>query len=143
MLCWSLGLISVVTEAFALFSIEYCDGEYLTQLYWGFWSILQVGSLIAMLGVIVQFWMVLGDHETPTYAVALGTPVLVFAALGWLLRALMKRTLARLYGESFIEEDEVEPRGRYDEEKDNVSMWTSRTCVIPFSSISTMVTNKK
>ncbi len=58
------------------------------QMYWGFWSVLQVGSNIAILGVMVQFWIVLGDHETPSWAVALGTPVLVFAALGFVLKSV-------------------------------------------------------
>lgn len=77
-------------EVFAAFNIEYCDGEDLIQLYWGFWSILQVGSLIAILGVMLQFWIVLGNVQTPSWAVALGTPVLVFAALGYIFRHLGK-----------------------------------------------------
>ncbi len=58
------------------------------QMYWGFWSVLQVRSNIAILGVMVQFWIGLGDHETPSWAVALGTPVLVFAALGFVLKSV-------------------------------------------------------
>ncbi|ESZ92889.1 hypothetical protein SBOR_6717 [Sclerotinia borealis F-4128] len=89
-LCFLLALISIILEVFAAFNIEYCDGEDLIQLYWGFWSILQVGSLIAILGVMLQFWIVLGNVQTPSWAVALGTPVLVFAALGYIFRHIGK-----------------------------------------------------
>lgn len=69
-LCLVLGATATVFECFALFNIEFCDGEDLMSLYWGFWSVLQVGSNIAILGVMVQFWIVLGDIETPSWAVA-------------------------------------------------------------------------
>lgn len=65
------------------------------MLYWGFWSVLQVGSNIAIFGVMLQFWIVLGDVETPSWAVALGTPVLVFAALGFVLKALWTKAWTR------------------------------------------------
>ncbi len=95
-LCLILSATATVFECFALFNIEYCDGEDLMQLYWGFWSVLQVGSIIAILGVMVQFWIVLGDVETPSWAVALGTPVLVFAALGFVFRAIWKEFLQKI-----------------------------------------------
>lgn len=90
-LCLFLSLFAAVLECFAAFNIEYCDGEDLIQLYWGFWAILQVGSIVAILGVMLQFWIALGDVETPSWAVALGTPVLVFAALGFVVRVVWRR----------------------------------------------------
>lgn len=65
-LCLVLSVTATVFECFALFNIQFCDGEDLMQIYWGFWSVLQVGSNIAILGVMVQFWIVLGDIETPS-----------------------------------------------------------------------------
>ncbi|KAK2626251.1 hypothetical protein QTJ16_004513 [Diplocarpon rosae] len=97
-LCLILSAVATVVECFALFSIEFCAGEDLMQLYWGFWSILQVGSNIAIVGVLVQFWIVLGDVETPSWAVALGTPVLVFAAVGFVFRAIWKEFLEKFTG---------------------------------------------
>jgi len=108
-LCLVLALAATVLECFAAFNIEYCDGEDLMQLYWGFWSVLQVGSNIAILGVMLQFWIILGDHETPSWAVALGTPVLVFAALGFVLRAIGKQTWQRCRGKR-VKEENLEPR---------------------------------
>ncbi|QSZ33459.1 hypothetical protein DSL72_005027 [Monilinia vaccinii-corymbosi] len=89
-LCFFFALISIIVEVFALLNIQYCDGEDLIQIYWSFWSILQIGSLIAILGVMLQFWIVLGNVQTPSWAVALGTPVLVFAALGYIFRHVGK-----------------------------------------------------
>lgn len=68
------------------------------QLYWGFWSVLQVGSDIAIFGVMLQLWIVLGNVQTPSWAVALGTPVLVFAALGWVFREISKQACKRVLG---------------------------------------------
>ena len=119
-LCLVLSATATVFECFAAFNIEYCEGEDLMQLYWGFWSVMQVGSNIAIMGVMLQFWIVLGDHETPSWAVALGTPVLVFAALGFVLRAIGKQTWDRCRGRRVIEgEDETdEEEGRNDEGDD-------------------------
>lgn len=97
-LCLILSVTATVFECFALFNIQFCDGEDLMQIYWGFWSVLQVGSNIAILGVMVQFWIVLGDVETPSWAVALGTPVLVFAALGFVVKAIWERMWSRCRG---------------------------------------------
>ncbi|KAK0113941.1 hypothetical protein ONS96_014790 [Cadophora gregata f. sp. sojae] len=113
-LCLILSAAATVFECFALFNIEFCDGEDLMQMYWGFWSVLQVGSNIAILGVMVQFWIVLGDVETPSWAVALGTPVLVFAALGFVFRAIGKNVWGKFTGKR--EEREKERRQSDDEE---------------------------
>lgn len=94
------GVFCAVLECFAIFNIEYCVGEDLVQLYWSLWSILQVGSNIAIFGVILQFWIQLGDVETPSWAVALGTPVLVFAALAFLLKELWKKASARIFSKN-------------------------------------------
>jgi hypothetical protein len=113
-LCAVLSFVCTIFEVFALFSVEFCGGEDLMMLYWGFWSVLQVGSNIAILGVMLQFWIVLGDVETPSWAVALGTPVLVFAALGFVLKSLWAKAWNRCRGrrggdiESQTEDDEPE-----------------------------------
>lgn len=36
-LCLVLSATATVLECFSAFKIEYCDGEDLIQLYWGFW----------------------------------------------------------------------------------------------------------
>jgi hypothetical protein len=42
---------------------------------------------------MIAFWIVFGDVETPSWAVSLGTPVLVFAGLGFILRDLWRKAL--------------------------------------------------
>ncbi|KAG9232304.1 hypothetical protein BJ875DRAFT_380978 [Amylocarpus encephaloides] len=124
-LCVLASTTAIILEAFAIFNIEYCDGEDLTQLYWGFWSILQVGSLIADLGVIFQFWIILSGAGTPPWAVALGTPVLVFAALGWVLKHQLHGVLNHARGRYMYGGDDADIS---DEEKavDSASRWVSR-----------------
>jgi hypothetical protein len=90
-----LSLTCIAMECFAIFNIGYCHGEDLIQLYWAFWVTWQVGSCIAILGVMIAFWIVLGDVETPSWAVGLGTPVLVFAGLGFIVRDLWRKALTR------------------------------------------------
>lgn len=131
-LCLMVATVCVVLEAFALFNIEYCDGEDLMQLFWGFWSILQVGSLIAIFGVMLQFWIVLGSHEHPSWGVALGTPVLVFAALAWIVRAVSLRAWARLRGQVYQDSDSASSSSEDEDEMDDeekgitASRWWSR-----------------
>lgn len=108
-LCLVLGVLCTVMECFAIFNIEYCVGEDLMHLYWSLWSILQVGSNIAIFGVILQFWIILGDVETPSWAVAMGTPVLVFAALFFLLKELWKKTSARIFSKGNKQDDKESP----------------------------------
>jgi hypothetical protein len=95
-------------------------------------AVLQVGSIIAILGVIVQFWIVLGNVETPSWAVALGTPVLVFAALGWIFRESAKRIYYRCTGKIIENEDSEDSDeedangGGGDCEKCGMDRWLSR-----------------
>jgi uncharacterized BrkB/YihY/UPF0761 family membrane protein len=128
-LCFVLSFACIVLECFALFNIEFCDGEDLTQMYWGFWSILQVGSLIAIGGVLIQFWIILSGVGTPPWAVALGTPVLVFAALAWMFKHIFdgiwqKYRSRYIYGDddgNSSDEEKAEERG--------VNRWISRALV--------------
>jgi len=107
-LCFILSIICTILECFAAFNIEYCDGEDLMNLYWGFWSVLQVGSIIAIFGVMLQFWIVLGNVETPSWAVALGTPVLIFAALGFMFRFFWKKSVGKFRSGAMQETEGVE-----------------------------------
>ena len=90
-------------EVYTLLALEFCDGEDLMSLYWSTWTMLQVGSLIAVVGIILALCLTIRDKKHPlvdtpaslpnfihglgwnlTYydrpwALALGTPVLVIA----------------------------------------------------------------
>lgn len=121
-------MVCTVFEVFALFNIEYCDGEDLMQLYWGFWSVLQVGSNIAIFGVMLQLWIVLGNVQTPSWAVALGTPVLVFAALGWIAREIAKQACKRILKWDMKDDDSDDDDG-----EKGLESWLSRAYVNSFT----------
>ena len=61
-----LSVTCTVLEVFVLFNIQYCDGEDLMQLSWGFWSVLQVGSCVAIFGTMLQLCIVMGNVEKPS-----------------------------------------------------------------------------
>ena len=112
-LCLVLSVTCTVFEVFAAFNIEYCDGEDLMQLYWGFWSVLQVGSNIEIFGVMLQLWIALGNVKSPSWAVALGTPVLVFAALGWIIRECGKVVLRKVFRRILPDEESDDDEGAH------------------------------
>lgn len=95
--CFGLAVTCTVCMAFTLLNLQYCQGSELMQMYWALWGMLPVGSSVAILGVMVQLGMTMGEMEGLSWAVALGTPVLVFAALGWLCREWGKWVLKRLW----------------------------------------------
>jgi Na+(H+)/acetate symporter ActP len=88
-----------------------------------------VGSLIAIGGVMVQFWIVMGGVETPSWAVALGTPVLVFAALGWVFRFIGKRAWAKFNGREVEDTESEDDSGPEEDEKNGSDHWVSRAQV--------------
>ena len=93
------GTVSAIIEALAALALEYCDGEDLTQFYWAFWGLIQVGACIALIGLAVYHIYSLNDKDHPPWMIALGTPVLVIAGLGHLLvlgiLALFRRCTGR------------------------------------------------
>ncbi|GKT54924.1 hypothetical protein ColTof4_08216 [Colletotrichum tofieldiae] len=68
-------------EVFTLMALQFCDGEDLMSLYWSTFTMIQVGSLIAVCGVILALVHQLRQRKNPPWALALGTPVLVIAGL--------------------------------------------------------------
>ena len=94
-----------------------------------------------MFGVVLNIWIALADVHTPSWAVALGTPVLVFAALHWILQAIWTRTWMDFTGKLTEgkdlphdydeEEGSVEEEGKEleNEEKKDTEWWNSRAYV--------------
>lgn len=87
----------VVFEALAGCALTYCLKHKLIFFYWGMWTLTQVGSFIAIVGVTVHQWACLGEHSTPPWNVALGTPILVITGVAhiagsWVAKKLKKWT---------------------------------------------------
>ncbi|KAI1379604.1 hypothetical protein F4677DRAFT_337703 [Hypoxylon crocopeplum] len=94
-----LAAVLLVIEVFTLLALQFCDGEDLMSLYWSTWTMLQLGSEMAILGICLALWHHLFDVRHPLWALALGTPVLVVAGFGHVLhlvlRMFYKRARAR------------------------------------------------
>lgn len=55
----------IVMEAYSLLALQFCDGEDLMSLYWSTWTMIQVGSLIAMMGIILAMIHSLKNRRHP------------------------------------------------------------------------------
>lgn len=83
-------------EGFSLLALQFCDGENLISLYWSTWTMIQVGSLIAMMGIILAMAHSLRNRRHPPWALALGTPVLVIAGLLHLIHDCTKKRVKKM-----------------------------------------------
>lgn len=63
--CVIASTFIVIMEAYALLALQFCDGEDLMSLYWSTWTMIQVGSLIAMVGIILALLHSLKDRKHP------------------------------------------------------------------------------
>lgn len=63
--CVAVSLVTVVMEVFALMALQFCDGEDLMALYWSTFTMIQVGALIAVAGIILALLHTLRDRKNP------------------------------------------------------------------------------
>ncbi|KAI8965586.1 hypothetical protein F5Y11DRAFT_295634 [Daldinia sp. FL1419] len=97
-LLFSIAAVFLVIEVFALLALQFCDGEDLMALYWATWTMLQLGSEIAILGVVLALWHHLSHIRLPLWALALGTPVLVVAGFGHVMQIALRIFYRRARG---------------------------------------------
>ncbi|CAM1507755.1 Fc.00g046030.m01.CDS01 [Cosmosporella sp. VM-42] len=97
LLCVMVSTVIVIMEAYAIMALQFCDGEDLISLYWSTWTMIQVGSLIAMMGIILALCNSLRNRGHPPWALALGTPVLVIAGLLHLFHDCTKRRVKKQF----------------------------------------------
>ncbi|KAK4648630.1 uncharacterized protein QC761_111910 [Podospora bellae-mahoneyi] len=96
----SISVVAVVMEVYALLALQFCDGEDLMSLYWSTWTMLQVGSLIAIFGILLAVYNSVRARKNPPWALALGTPVLVVAGIGHALHSSVRRRAERMRSRS-------------------------------------------
>lgn len=65
LLCVMVSSTIIVMEAYSLLALQFCDGEDLMSLYWSTWTMIQVGSLIAMMGIILAMVHSLKNRRHP------------------------------------------------------------------------------
>lgn len=63
--CVSVSTVIVVMEAYSILALQFCDGEDLISLYWSTWTMIQIGSLIAMIGIILALAHTLRGRQHP------------------------------------------------------------------------------
>ncbi|TQV96759.1 hypothetical protein IF1G_03999 [Cordyceps javanica] len=110
--CVLVSAVIVIMEAYALLALQFCDGEDLMSLYWSTWTMIQIGSLIAVIGVILAMIHTLRNKRHPPWALALGTPVLVIAGLLHMCFYSTKARLRRLSRKSSTEAETEPPMSR-------------------------------
>ena len=94
LICAAVGLVLLVTSAYAGLDIQFCHGEDLIVFYWSFWFLLGVGGEIAMLGIALHAVSSALAHEAP-WNVAMGTPVLVVAGVNFLWFAMSRKLVQK------------------------------------------------
>src|SRR5450756_26975 len=81
----AVAIVANIMQVLAILAFQHCHNEALLGLYWPLWTLLGLGSTIAMFGVVINQIYALRGHEPPPFATALGTPVLVVCAAGYFL----------------------------------------------------------
>jgi hypothetical protein len=61
----TLSIVAVVMEVFTLLAVQFCDGEDLMALYWSTWTVMQVGGLVAMFGIILATFNQICGRKNP------------------------------------------------------------------------------
>lgn len=61
----AVSVVAVVMEVYALMALQFCDGEDLMPLYWSTWTMMQVGSLIAIFGIMLAMFNSLRGRKNP------------------------------------------------------------------------------
>ncbi|KAF5003619.1 hypothetical protein FDECE_9824 [Fusarium decemcellulare] len=105
--CVSVSTVIVIMEAYCILALQFCDGEDLISLYWSTWTMIQVGSLIAMIGIILALAHTLRGRKHPPWALALGTPVLVIAGFLHLFHDCTKKRVKKKLQRSKMDFDDA------------------------------------
>lgn len=61
----SVSVVACVMEVYALMALQFCDGEDLMPLYWSTWTMMQVGSVIAIFGILLAVFNSLRGNKNP------------------------------------------------------------------------------
>ncbi|KAL2888218.1 hypothetical protein HOO65_040555 [Ceratocystis lukuohia] len=95
--CLACSIVIVIMEVFTLLALQFCDGEVLMSLYWSTWTMMQVGSLVAICGIVVALLHIHRDRREPPWALALGTPILVVAGIWHFLQDVIVDNIRSLW----------------------------------------------
>lgn len=91
-------------------ALQFCDGEDLMALYWSTWTVMQIGSLIAIFGVLLAVFHSIRGRKHPPWALALGTPVLVVAGLGHIIQGALHKKVRSVRARSSVSRTRLQGR---------------------------------
>jgi hypothetical protein len=94
--CLVVAIVCDIFQVLAIIALQHCHHEDLLGLYWPLWTLLGLGSTIAMVGVCINQAYGLLEQDLPPFGTALGTPVLVVCAIIHLIWNLSKDKLKKL-----------------------------------------------
>jgi hypothetical protein len=57
--------VAIVFEVYALLAMQFCEGEDLMAMFWSSWMVLQVGSEVAILGILLAVYHTMRGHKHP------------------------------------------------------------------------------
>ncbi len=110
-LCFLLSIVANVFEVYALLALQFCDGEDLMALYWASWTAMQFGAVIAILGTVLNLIHQLQESNHPPWALALGTPILIFTGVGDAVHNAVRGPVQRLRSRSRRRSNSVQTQG--------------------------------
>jgi hypothetical protein len=61
----AISIVAVVMEVYGLMALQFCDGEDLMPLYWSTWAMMQVGSVIAIFGILLAISNTIRGRRNP------------------------------------------------------------------------------
>ncbi|CAG8973981.1 hypothetical protein HYALB_00011559 [Hymenoscyphus albidus] len=106
--------IALAFGACAGLNMQFCHEEDLMVFIWAMWSVIQLGSVLAMWGVVLHQLRARFSNGRPSpWNVALGTGVLVIAGLGhWLWQGIRRWWNGEREEEVVDEHEDLEPPDR-------------------------------
>lgn len=92
-MCVLVALTAAVLNVFAGLAIQYCHEEDLMFIYWGAWSVVDIGSVFGILGTVIYHWQCVRSRNHPPWHIALGSPVLCFCSLSQIIKDKLLKAL--------------------------------------------------
>ncbi|KAL5598967.1 hypothetical protein BROUX41_003714 [Berkeleyomyces rouxiae] len=105
--CLACSISIVAVEISILLALQFCAGEVLMSLYWSTWTMMQVGSMVAICGIVIALLHIHRDRKEPPWGLALGTPILVIAAIWHFIHIVLVDRIRSLREKTFTKDEKA------------------------------------
>ncbi|KAF4637420.1 hypothetical protein G7Y89_g641 [Cudoniella acicularis] len=78
--CVVIGVIAIVMETYTALALQFCHQEDTMMFYWGFYNILQIGAIVAIIGIVIGLYYNWARPESPPWNSFLGTPIITIVS---------------------------------------------------------------